>query len=153
MTSDFFSRKDMVPGLGPAPQFMDAVFTAAEKSAPEMAATSQGFAVFQLLAVKPQSTPTFDEIRTRVEEEFKNERANVLLSQKTQELSDRAKAEHDLKKAAKELGATLKTSDFVVARWPGSRYRLDDRAGCGRFQHEAGRYQRADQQRSERRGD
>jgi len=114
VTSDFFGRKDMVPGLGPAPQFMDAVFTAPEKSPPAMASTSQGFAVFQLLAVKPQSTPTFDEIRTKVEEQFKNERSNVLLSQKTQELSDRAKTEHDLKKAAKELGATVKTSDFVL---------------------------------------
>jgi peptidyl-prolyl cis-trans isomerase D len=114
VTSDFFGRKDLVPGLGPAPQLMDAVFSAAEKSAPEMASTSQGFAVFQLLAVKPPSTPTFDEIRTRVEEQFKNERASVLLSQKTQELSDRAKSEHDLKKAAKELGAEVKTSDFVL---------------------------------------
>ena len=114
VTSDFFSRKDMLPGLGPSPQFMDAVFTTAEKSPPQMAPTSQGFAVFDLLAVKPQSTPTFDEIRSRVEEEFKNERSNVLLSQKTQELSDRAKTEHDLKKAAKELGAIIKTSEFVA---------------------------------------
>jgi len=114
VTSDFFSRRDMVPGVGPAPQFMDAVFGAAEKSAPELASTSQGFAVFQLLEVKPPSTPTFDEIRTQVEQQFKSERANVLLSQKTQELSDRAKSEHDLKKAAKELGATVKTSDYVL---------------------------------------
>ncbi|MGA9391971.1 MAG: peptidylprolyl isomerase [Candidatus Sulfotelmatobacter sp.] len=114
ITSDFFSRKDTVPGLGPSPQFMDAVFTTAEKSPPQMAPTSQGFAVFDLLAVKPQSTPTFDEIRSRVEEEFKNERSNVLLSQKAQELSDRAKTEHDLKKASKELGATIKTSEFVA---------------------------------------
>ena len=64
VTSDFFSRKDMVPGLGPSPQFMDAVFTTAEKSPPEMAPTSQGIAVFRLLAVKPQSTPTFEEIRS-----------------------------------------------------------------------------------------
>src|SRR4029077_12109030 len=105
--------RDVVPGVGPAPQLMDAVFGATEKSPPEMAATSQGFAVFQLLAIKPPATPTFEEIRTQVEQQFKNERANVLLSQKVQELSDRAKAEHDLKKAAKELGATVKTSDFV----------------------------------------
>jgi len=114
VTSDFFARRDVLPGLGPAPQFMDAVFTASEKSAPEMAATSQGFVVFQLLAVKPPATPTFEEIRTRVETEFKNERSSALLAQKTQELSDRAKNDHDLKKAAKELGATLKTSDFVA---------------------------------------
>ena len=113
ITSDFFSRRDLLPGLGPAPQFMDAVFGAAEKSPPDMAPTSQGFAVFQLLEVKPPSTPPFEEVRTKVEDQFKNERANVLLAQKTQELSDRAKSEHDLKKAAKELGATVKTSDFV----------------------------------------
>jgi peptidyl-prolyl cis-trans isomerase D len=114
ITSDFFSRKDMLPGLGPSQQFMDAVFIAAEKSPPDMASTSNGIAVFQLLAVQPPSTPTFEQIRSRVEEEFKNERSSVLLSQKTQELSDRAKAEHDLKRAAKELGATMKTSDYVL---------------------------------------
>ena len=105
----------MLPGLGPAPQFMDAVFAAQPKSAPEMAATSQGSAVFQLQEVKPPSTPTFDEIRTKVEDEFKNgARRSIAVSQKTQELSDRAKSEHDLKKAAKELGAAVKTSDFVA---------------------------------------
>jgi peptidyl-prolyl cis-trans isomerase D len=114
VTSDFFSRKDVVPGVGPAPQFMDAVFTAEDKSPPAMAATSQGFAVFQLLGVKPPATPTFEEVRANVETQFKNERASILLTQKTQELSDRAKSEHDLKKAAKELGATLETSDFVL---------------------------------------
>jgi peptidyl-prolyl cis-trans isomerase D len=114
ITSDFFGRKDMLPGLGPATQFMDAVFTTTEKSPPDVAPASQGVVVFQLLAVKPAATPTFEEIRSRVEEEFKNERSSVLLSQKLQELSDRAKSEHDLKRAAKELGATVKTSDLVA---------------------------------------
>jgi peptidyl-prolyl cis-trans isomerase D len=114
INSDFFGRKDMLPGLGPAQQFMDAVFAATENSKPEMASATQGIAVFQLLAVKPAAAPTFEEIRTRVEDEFKNERSSTLLSQKAQELSDRAKASHDLKKAAKELGATMKTSDFVL---------------------------------------
>src|SRR5579862_2615148 len=114
ITSDFFARKDMLPGLGPAQQFMDAVFSAPENSPPDVAPASQGVVVFQLTGVKPPATPTFEEIRSRVEDEFKNERSSTLLSQKAQELSDRAKAEHDLKRAAKELGATLKTSDFVL---------------------------------------
>ncbi len=114
ITSDYFARKDMLPGLGPATQFMDAVFSAAEKSPPDVAPASQGIVVFQLLGVKPAATPTFEEIRSRVEEEFKNERSSILLSQKIQELSDRAKAAHDLKRAAKEMGATMKTSDFVL---------------------------------------
>jgi peptidyl-prolyl cis-trans isomerase D len=114
INSDFFGRKDLLPGLGPASQFMDAVFTATENSKPDVASTTQGLVVFQLLAVKPAATPTFEEIRSRVEEEFKNEQSSVLLSKKIQELSDRAKTEHDLKRAAKEMGATVKTSDFVM---------------------------------------
>ncbi len=114
ITSDYFSRRDMLPGLGPAPQFMDAVFAATEKSPPDESASAQGLVVYQLLGIKPASTPSFEEIRSRVEEEFKNERSNILLSQKIQELSDRAKAEHDLKRAARELGAALKTSDLVL---------------------------------------
>ena len=74
----------------------------------------QGFVVFELLATKPPSTPSFEEIRARVETEFKNERAGLLLQQKTQELSDRSKAAHDLKRAAKELGGTIKTSELVL---------------------------------------
>ena len=114
INSDFFGRKDMLPGLGPATQFMDAVFAASEKSPPDMAPASQGIVVYQLQGIKPASTPTFEEIRSKVEDEFKNERSTALLAQKIQELSDRAKAEHDLKRAAKELGATVKTSDFVL---------------------------------------
>jgi peptidyl-prolyl cis-trans isomerase D len=114
ITTEFFSRTDSLPGLGPNPQFMDAVFSEAEKAPPDVVQVPQGYVVFQLLAVRPPATPTFEEIRSRVESEFKNERAGFLLQQKTQELSDRAKAEHDLKKAAKNLDATVKTSDLVA---------------------------------------
>jgi peptidyl-prolyl cis-trans isomerase D len=114
VTTEFFSKKDNLPGLAANPQFMDAVFNEADKAPPDMVQVPQGYVVFQLLGVKPPGTPTFEEIHARVENEFKNERASFLLQQKTQELSDRAKAGHDLKKAAKDLGAAVKTSDPVL---------------------------------------
>jgi peptidyl-prolyl cis-trans isomerase D len=113
VTTDFFSRTDHLPGVAANPQFMDAVFNEPDKAPADMVQVPQGYVVFQLLAIKLPATPTFEEIRARVESEFKNERAAFLLQQKTQELSDRAKAAHDLKKAAKDLGATVKTSDLV----------------------------------------
>jgi peptidyl-prolyl cis-trans isomerase D len=112
--TDFISRTDSLPGIGSSPPFTEAVFNAAEKSPPDEVQLPQGYAIYELVAIKPAATPTFEEIRSRVETEFKNERSGTLLTQKTQELSDRAKADHDLKKAAKELGATMKTSDFVL---------------------------------------
>lgn len=114
VTTDFVGKDANLPGIGSSPQFMEAIFMAREKAPVDSVAFSQGFAVYEVEGVKPPATPTFDEIRPRVESEFKNERAGVLLSQKTQELSDRAKASHDLKKAAKELGATVKTSELVL---------------------------------------
>jgi peptidyl-prolyl cis-trans isomerase D len=114
VTTEFFSRTDSLPGLAPNPQFMEAVFNEAEKAPADVVQVPQGYVVFQLLGIKPPATPSFEEIRSKVESEFKNERAAFLLQQKTQELSDRAKAGHDLKKAAKDLGASVKTSDLVA---------------------------------------
>jgi peptidyl-prolyl cis-trans isomerase D len=114
ITTEFFSRTDALPGLAANPQFMDAVFNEADKAPPDEAQIPQGYVVFQLLGIKPPATPTFEEIRSKVESAFKNERASFLLQQKTQELSDRAKAGHDLKKAAQDLGAAVKTSDLVL---------------------------------------
>ena len=114
ITTDFVSHNDSLPGVGTSPQLMDAVFGEPDKSPPDVVQVPQGYVVFQLLAVRPPATPTFEEIRGRVEAEFKNQRAGILLQQKTQELADQAKAGHDLKKAAKELGATYRTSDPVA---------------------------------------
>ncbi|OLE12539.1 MAG: hypothetical protein AUG89_07270, partial [Acidobacteria bacterium 13_1_20CM_4_56_7] len=113
ITTDFVDSKALLPGIGSDPQFMSTAFAQEQNAPPDQAKLHQGYAIYQVTAIKPPSTPTFDEIRGRVEQEFKNERATQLLSQKTQELSDRAKSAHDLKKAAKELGAAYKTSDFV----------------------------------------
>ena len=114
ITTDFVTRNNLLPGIGTDPQFTTAAFGQTANAPPDQVQLHDGFAIYQVMAVKPPSTPTFEEIRSRVEQEFKNERASSLLAQKTQELSDRAKADHDLKKAAKELGAEYKTSDFVA---------------------------------------
>jgi peptidyl-prolyl cis-trans isomerase D len=113
MNSPLVSRTESVPGIGIAPEFMTAVFGAKEKNPPESVHLPQGFAIFQVTSIAPPATPTFDEAKSKVEEAFKRERAGQLLAQKIQELSDRAHAEHSLKKAAEQAGATLKTSDLV----------------------------------------
>jgi len=113
-TSDFFSNTDSLPGIGQAPDFMQAAFSAKPKSPPQLARTPSGYAIFEILDSQPAKTPTFEEARQRVENEFRNEQAQSMLDRKTQELSERAKVLHDLKKAAAEEGAQLKTSDFVT---------------------------------------
>ena len=116
VTSDWFARGDSLPGLGTAPEFMQAIFSAQEKSPPQSVGTQLGYVVFQVTGVKPPATPTFDEIRSQVESQFKTEKAAGMLEQKAAQISDRARALHDLKKAAKEVGAEVKTSDWLGAQ-------------------------------------
>ncbi len=95
ITTDFVTRDNLLPGIGTDPQFTTAAFGQTANAPPDQVQLHAGFAIYQVIAVKPPSTPTFEEIRSRVEQEFKNERASSLLALKTQELSDRAKADHD----------------------------------------------------------
>ena len=113
MTSPLASRSDTVPGIGNAPEFMAAVFEAKDKNPPAMAPLPQGYAVFQVVELQPPATPTFDQAKSQIEEAIKDQRTGELLAQKLQELSDRARAGHDLKKAAAEVGATVHSSELV----------------------------------------
>ncbi len=113
MTSPLATRTDSLPGLGQTPQFMAAVFSARDKDPAQEVRLPNGYAVFQVTEVVPPATPNFEQIRDRVEQEFKQQRVNSLMITKLQELSDRARSEHNLKKAAAEVGATVKTSELV----------------------------------------
>ena len=112
-TTDFISQGDPVPGIGNAPELMSAFMGAKKNDPPATATTPAGYVVYQVIDIQPPQTPTFEQVKDKIEEQFKNQRAQQLLGQKTQELADRAHAEHDLDKAAKEAGATVKTSDLV----------------------------------------
>jgi peptidyl-prolyl cis-trans isomerase D len=106
-------RNEALPGIGPAPELMNEVFAAEEKSAPQLARFPQGYVVYQVARIDTARTPSFEEIKERVANDFKSQRASELLQKKARELADRAHAEHDLAKAAKEAGAMVKSSELV----------------------------------------
>jgi peptidyl-prolyl cis-trans isomerase D len=112
-TTDLITQTDQLPGIGSAPDFMAALFAAKKNDPPAIAPTPVGYVVYQVTEIQPPQTPTFEQVKTKLEDQFRDQRAQALLAQKTQELSDRAHADHDLQKAAKEVGATVKTSDLV----------------------------------------
>jgi peptidyl-prolyl cis-trans isomerase D len=112
-TTDLIAQSDQLPGVGNAPDFMSALFSARKNDPPAMVATPAGYAVYQVTEIQPPQTPSFEQVKTKVEDQFREQRAEAVMTQKIQELSDRAHADHDLNKAAKEVGATVKTSDLV----------------------------------------
>jgi len=111
--SDFVGPTDSLPGVNFAPEFMQAVFGSAAKAPAVAVPVPNGVAVFQVNEVQPPAPPQFEKYRAKAESDLKAEKARNMLASRLQELSDRARSTHDLKKVAKDLGATVKSSELV----------------------------------------
>ncbi|MGC2298206.1 MAG: peptidyl-prolyl cis-trans isomerase [Acidobacteriaceae bacterium] len=114
ITSDYVPTGSTLPGMSDSSKLLTAAFASRPGSPVQVAPTGDNsFAIFQVTGVKPAHTPTFDEYKSHILDDFRDQQVTALLARKTNELADRAHAEHDLAKAAKEVGATIKTSDLV----------------------------------------
>jgi peptidyl-prolyl cis-trans isomerase D len=86
---------------------------AAKPGTPQIVSTGDGYAVYQVQDVHAAHAPSFEEYKSHVLDDFREQQLPQLLTNKTKELADKAHAENDLAKAAKEVGATIKSSDLV----------------------------------------
>jgi len=116
VTTPPVNAQGVIPSLPDGSQLISHAFEAKPGDPPQSAPTGEGYAVFQVKSVIPAHAPTFADWKSHVEDDYKSEQAPALLNQKTGELAAKAKASNDLAKAAKEVGATLKTSDLVDER-------------------------------------
>ena len=113
VTTDYVQQSAVLPGLPDGAKMLTQAFTAKPGSAPQVSSTGEGFAVFQVEDSKPAHAPTFEEYKSHLVDDFREQQLPQLLARKTNELADKAHAENSLTQAAKELGATVKTSDLV----------------------------------------
>ena len=110
-----FVNRGLIPQLPDSSQFIAKAFQVKQGDPPQYAATGEGFAIFQVTSVTAAHAPSFADWKSHVLDDYRAEELPRQLAAKTKELADKAKAENDLAKAAKEVGATLKTSDLVGA--------------------------------------
>jgi peptidyl-prolyl cis-trans isomerase D len=106
-------RDGVIPGLPDSSQLLAKAFAAKQGDPPQSVSTGEGFAIFQVTGEEPAHAPSFADWKTHVLDDYRDEQLPALLSQKTTELANKAKAMNDLGKAAKAVGATVKTSDLV----------------------------------------
>jgi len=112
-TTPLLGSKDVIAALPDSSQILSKAFESKQGDPPQSASTGEGYAVFQVTGVAPAHAPDFAPWKSHVEDDYRSEQLPILLNQKTQELANKAKASNDLAKAAKEVGATFKTSDLV----------------------------------------
>lgn len=113
VTTDYVPQNAVLPGLPDGAKMLTMAFSAKPGAAPQVSSTGEGFAVFQVADAKPAQAPTFEEYKTHLVDDFREQQLPQLLARKTNELADKAHAENNLAQAAKELGATIKSSDLV----------------------------------------
>ena len=113
VTTPPVNAQGVIPALPDGSTLIAHAFQAKPSDPPQSAPTGEGYAIFQVKSVVPAHAPTFAEWKSHIEDDYRNEQVPALVSQKTAELAAKAKAENDLAKAAKQVGATFKTSDLV----------------------------------------
>jgi peptidyl-prolyl cis-trans isomerase D len=113
VNSEPVGRDGVIAALPDSSQLLVKAFQAKQGDPPQSAPTGEGFAVFQVTGVVAAHAPAFADWKTHVLDDYRDEQLPALLGQKTAELANKAKAMNDLGKAAKAVGATVKTSDLV----------------------------------------
>jgi peptidyl-prolyl cis-trans isomerase D len=106
-------RQGVISALPDGAQMLAKAFEAKQTDPPQSVSTGEGYAIFQVAGIQAAHAPTFADWKTHVLDDYRNEQVQQLLAAKTKELDDKVKASGDLAKAAKEMGATVKTSDLV----------------------------------------
>jgi peptidyl-prolyl cis-trans isomerase D len=113
VTTPPVSSQGVISALPDGSQLISKAFQSKQGDPPQDAQTGEGYAVFQVTGVAAAHAPSFADWKSHVLDDYREEQLPGLLNQKTKELADKAKASNDLSKAAKEMGATVKTSDLV----------------------------------------
>ena len=113
VTTDPVAQDGVIAALPDSAQILAKAFESKQGDPPQSAPTGEGYAVFQVTGIVPAHAPAFADWKSHVLDDYRQEQLPALLSQKTKELADQAKASNDLARAAKAVGATVKTSDLV----------------------------------------
>jgi peptidyl-prolyl cis-trans isomerase D len=113
-TTPLVNSRGVIAALPDATQVIAKAFESKQGDPPQFATTGEGYAIFQVTGIAPAHAPNFAEYKSKIAEDYRDEQLPGLLSQKTRELADKAHSMNDLAKAAKEMGATVKTSDLVL---------------------------------------
>ena len=113
VTTPPVNAQGVIPSLPDGSGLIQRAFESKAGDPAQSAPTGEGYAVFQVKNVIPAHSPSFADWKTHVEDDYRNEQVPTLLNQKIAELAAKAKAGGDLAKAAKDVGASYKTSDLV----------------------------------------
>jgi peptidyl-prolyl cis-trans isomerase D len=113
VTTPPVAQQGTISGLPDSAALLAKAFQSKPGDPAQSAPTGEGYAIFQVTGTTPAHAPSFADWKSHVLDDYRAEQVPAELRQKTDQLAAQAKAMNDLSKAAKAVGATVKTSDLV----------------------------------------
>jgi peptidyl-prolyl cis-trans isomerase D len=113
VTTDYVAKDGVIAGVADGTGILSGAFSEAKGAAPASASTGDGYAVYQVADVKPAHAPTFDEWKSHILSDYRDQHVPEMLSAQLNKLDQLAKQLGDLHKAAAQLNIPVKTSDLV----------------------------------------
>lgn len=111
-TTPYVKPGDDVPEIGSSPQFEQGIAMLNNPNdIGERTPIKGGFSIPMLVDKKEPRIPDFDEVKDKVTQGVRQERARAQLEEKARELASNAKGPGDLKAAAEKLGLQAQTSN------------------------------------------
>jgi peptidyl-prolyl cis-trans isomerase D len=105
----FFAQGDALPVLGEAPEMESAVFALANPNdIADYVSTNNGFVVAQYLEKRDPHDPAFEEVRSKVEQRYRADKAKELAADRARQIGA-AKTPDEMKKIADSMG--IKTDE------------------------------------------
>ena len=109
-----FSQGDVVPGIGPAPQFMDAAFTLGSPGdVSQPVKVGNDYYILSLVERKDSYVPALSEVRAEVELAYRSEKALDLARDKADAFLEQAKGGTPLKQIAEQNNLKVETAEEV----------------------------------------
>ncbi|MDE3105368.1 MAG: peptidyl-prolyl cis-trans isomerase [Acidobacteriota bacterium] len=113
VTTDYVAKDGVIAGLADGSALLTQAFGVSKGAAPAFVTTGDGFAIYQVVDIKPAHMPDFADYKSHLLEDYRDQQLPQLLTAQLAKLDDRAKVLNDLKKAAAELKIPVKSSDLV----------------------------------------
>jgi peptidyl-prolyl cis-trans isomerase D len=127
-TDVWVAPKDPIPGISPSPDASEALFGLPEKGVSNVIETPQGFLVAQVEEIREAYIPPLEEVKDRVQKDFRVEEGRKLAREKAVAFIEAAKKANGILTVAQEQGLLVKTTDWISRKSPDKDLRLREDA-------------------------
>ena len=111
---DFFSQNEPIPGIGRDDKLRQTLFSLEKGDVSELIESNNKFYIIQVVDTKPSYLPELDEVRKKVEEDFRLHLAKIEAKKEADSFLAQLKEGKDWNELAKKNDLTPKSSDFIT---------------------------------------